>query len=110
MENEGGDVLFHRRDPAAASLFSNSQHCRWLGTSFGNARSALSFEIDAVVLLPDHLHVLLRPLDRVDYSKLWRTIKSMFTARVLSARDAETRTVQQEDFDGENDATICTLQ
>ena len=78
-------VVTQRRRP----LFSDSRCRRWLGASFRKARTVLPFEIDAVVLLPDHLHVLMRPLDGVDYSKLWRRIKSTFTAQVLSVKEKE---------------------
>jgi putative transposase len=50
----------------------------------------MPFEIDAVVLLPDHLHILMRPLDGTDYSALWRLIKTRFSqsvTRALSASD-----------------------
>src|SRR5262245_23036092 len=43
-------VVTQRRRP----LFSDSQCRRWLGASFRKARKALPFEIDTIVLLPDH--------------------------------------------------------
>ncbi len=48
----------------------------------------MPYEVDAAVLLPDHLHVLMRPADGVDYSRLWRLIKSLFTRRILPALPA----------------------
>ncbi len=72
-------VITQRRRP----LFADRRCRQWLGASFRETRRVLPFEIDAIVLLPDHLHVVMRPLDGVDYSKLWRKIKSTFTAQIL---------------------------
>jgi putative transposase len=72
-------VVTQRQRP----LFAERQNRRWLRASFQMAHRALPFEIDAIVLLPDHLHVLMRPLEGVDYSKVWRKIKSTFTNHVL---------------------------
>ncbi len=42
----------------------------------------MPYEVDAARLLPDHLHILMRPADTLDYSTLWRLIKTLFTQRV----------------------------
>ncbi len=58
--------------------------CRqWLGQAFRHARRRLPFRVHAVVLLPDHLHVLIQPAEDVDYSALWRLVKTNFTRRLL---------------------------
>ena len=48
----------------------------------------MPFTIDAIVLLLDHSHVLMTPADDVDYSALWRLIKTSFTQRLLPALPA----------------------
>jgi putative transposase len=59
---------------------------------FRVVRSQRPFEIDAIVILPDHLHCLWTlPTDDPDYSTRWRLIKTRFGACVppgerLSAR------------------------
>jgi putative transposase len=38
------------------------------------------FAVDAIVVLPEHLHVLMTlPKDDTDYSGRWRKIKSLFS-------------------------------
>ncbi|HEY7296771.1 MAG TPA: transposase [Xanthobacteraceae bacterium] len=46
--------------------------------------SSHPFIIDAVVILPDHLHMIMTlPEDDTDYSNRWRLIKRRFTAAVV---------------------------
>lgn len=55
-----------------------------LRTAFRVAKQQQSFEIIAIVILPEHLHTVIRMADSdADYAKLWRTIKSHFTQRLL---------------------------
>ena len=47
------------------------------------ARDRHPFDIDAMVVLPDHLHaVWTLPLDATDYSLRWRLIKTWFSRQV----------------------------
>ncbi len=71
-------VVTHGRRPWFRSVAAR----RILGACFREARKSMPYEVDAVVLLPDHLHILMRPLDGVDYSALWRLVKTRFTQRV----------------------------
>jgi putative transposase len=49
-------------------------------------RQAHPFAIDAVVVLPDHLHVLMTlPAGDADYPNRWRLIKRRFTDAVVKA-------------------------
>jgi putative transposase len=53
-----------------------------LRTAFRTAQTERPFTIDAIVVLPDHLHtVMTMPPDDADFSGRWRRIKSMFTHR-----------------------------
>jgi len=70
--------------------FRSENFRRVLRRCFREARRMMPFDVDAVVLLPDHLHILMRPTDGVDYSALWRLIKTRFTRSVtptLAASD-----------------------
>jgi putative transposase len=87
-------VVTQRRRP----LFGHPVHRRFLGASFREAGKTLPFAVDAIVLLPDHLHVVMRPEEGVDYSKVWRLIKTTFTRRVhLDAPVAQTNELVHRD-------------
>jgi putative transposase len=63
-------------------------HISVLRGAFRRARHERPFEIDAIVVLPEHLHaVLTLPPDDADYSGRWRLIKTLFSNRVLAAGD-----------------------
>ncbi len=85
-------VVTSRRRP----LFRVPMHRRLLGSSFRDAKQRMPCEIDAVVLLPDHLHVLMRPSPDVDYSALWRLIKTLFTRRILALQDIRPNPVHRD--------------
>jgi len=54
-----------------------------LRTAFRIARHERPFAIDAIVILPEHLHVVMTlPPDDADYSARWRKIKGLFSRRV----------------------------
>jgi len=51
--------------------------------AFMRARECWPFRIDAIVILPDHLHALWTlPADDSDFSTRWRVIKARFSAAV----------------------------
>lgn len=63
-------------------------HIDILRSSFTAARAAQSFRLDAVVILPEHLHTLITmPPGDSDYPALWRRLKGHFTHHV-AATDA----------------------
>ena len=46
-----------------------------------------SFLVDAIVVLPDHLHAILTlPADEHDYASVWRQIKSRFSRQLPKGR------------------------
>jgi putative transposase len=54
--------------------------------AFRLARRKWPFEIDAVVVLPDHLHCIWTlPPDDVNYAHRWRLIKARFSRALLDA-------------------------
>jgi putative transposase len=54
-----------------------------LRTAFHETRADHPFEIDAIVVLPEHLHTVWQlPSGDSDFSTRWRLIKSRFSRRV----------------------------
>jgi putative transposase len=80
VKREGATYFFtvvtHRRRP----LFNNRQTVDWLQAAIQATRSRHPFEVDAQVILPDHLHCLWTlPAADANYSTRWRLIKEAFT-------------------------------
>jgi putative transposase len=69
-------------------------HIDVLRAALRETRRASPFTIDAIVILPEHLHAILTlPTGDADFPGRWRRIKSRFTigalaARAVAARDA----------------------
>jgi len=56
------------------------RHVGLLRDAFRSVRAERPFTIDAIVILPDHLHAIWTlPAGDADYSGRWRAIKSRFT-------------------------------
>ncbi len=61
------------------------EHVGALRAAFRTTRRERPFTIDAIVILPEHLHaVFTLPLDDADFSGRWRRIKSLFTRSVAA--------------------------
>jgi len=57
-----------------------------LRKAFHVAREERPFSIDAIVILPEHLHVTMTlPSEDSDFSGRWRRIKSLFTRQVIAS-------------------------
>lgn len=71
-------VVSHERRP----LFADAENVNLLRQAFSHTKTRHPFVIDALVLLPDHLHCLwtLPPGDD-DFSRRWMLIKREFTRR-----------------------------
>jgi putative transposase len=55
-----------------------------LRAAFRVTRQERPFTIDAIVILPDHLHAILTlPVDDADFPARWRRIKGYFSTRLL---------------------------
>ncbi|MGZ8309682.1 MAG: REP-associated tyrosine transposase [Rhodoplanes sp.] len=62
------------------------EHADALRAAFRSTRRTHPFKIDAVVVLPDHLHIVMTlPAGDADYPNRWRLIKRRFTAAVAKA-------------------------
>jgi putative transposase len=56
-----------------------------LRSTFREVRRRRPFTIDAIVVLPDHLHIVMTlPRKDSDFSGRWRHIKSLFTRNVVA--------------------------
>src|SRR5260370_11141594 len=61
-------------------------HIGMLRSAFHAARGARPFAIDAIVVLPEHLHaVLTLPTNDADFSGRWRRIKGHFSSALIEA-------------------------
>jgi putative transposase len=61
-------------------------HVGLLRNAFRAARRERPFTIDAVVILPEHLHAILTlPSDDADFSGRWRRIKGHFASALLES-------------------------
>jgi len=61
-------------------------HVALLRAAFRKARTERPFVVDAIVVLPDHLHAIMTlPPDDSDFSDRWRRIKGIFTRSVVAA-------------------------
>lgn len=61
-------------------------HIETLRAAFRAAFSERSFTIDAIVVLPEHLHVVMTlPPEDADFSTRWREIKGYFSRALLGS-------------------------
>ena len=75
-------IVTHNRHPH----FRTDENRSILRAAFVSVRENLPFQIPAIVLLPDHLHMLMElPRGETDYSKRIGLIKSRFTTEFAKA-------------------------
>jgi putative transposase len=82
---QGGTYLFTvtLADRGSTAL---TDHIGALRAAFRTARNERPFTIDAIVILPDHLHTMLTlPAGDADFSGRWRRIKGHFSTRMIEA-------------------------
>ena len=101
----GGTFFFTLVTQARQPVFASAEAVDSLRNAFRVVRASRSFRIDAMVVMPDHLHCLwtLPPGD-ADFSTRWRLIKTWFTKhhaakeRVWQARYWEHQIRDDADF------------
>ncbi len=77
---EGGTFFFTVVTEKRRPLFHDPETRRLLREAFVKVKRRRPFEIPAIVLLPDHLHLIMQlPEGDLDYSNRIRQIKSLFT-------------------------------
>ena len=74
------------------------KHIEALRLAFHKAKQKHPFTIDAIVILPDHLHTIWTlPVNDHDYPKRWQAIKSYFypcfTKTRRNTRQKQTRRI-----------------
>ena len=75
-------VVTHDRRP----ILESAEAVDALRAAFRKVRQTRPFEIDAMVVLPDHLHCLWTlPCEDADFATRWRLIKTCFTKHGPSA-------------------------
>ena len=61
-------------------------HADKLRRAFRTTRAERPFELDAIVVLPEHLHAIMTlPDDDSDFSGRWRRIKSLFAHQLVAS-------------------------
>ncbi len=84
-------------------LFENDRARRFLRDSFHDVRRRHSFKIPAIVLLPDHLHMLMHlPSGDDDYSVRIRQIKTQFTRHWAHVQDTKQQRSMSRQSRGEH--------
>lgn len=86
----GGTFFFTVKTERNAPVFRDGNAVQLLGNVFRETKQNWPFEINAIVLLPDHLHALwtLPPGDD-EYSTRWAWLKKEFTKRYLESGGIE---------------------
>ena len=76
-------VTYHRK-----KIFSSETNVDILRDAFRKIKTEQPFEIEAIVVLPDHLHCLWKmPEGDANYSSRWREIKKYVTKRITVIRN-----------------------
>ena len=82
----GGTYFFTVVTHDRAPRFTTPERVESLRAAFRQVMGARPFQIDAIVVLPDHLHCIWRlPEGDADYSGRWREIKKM-VSRAIDVR------------------------
>jgi putative transposase len=69
-----------------------TEHVGALRAAMRQTRQSRPFAIDAIVVLPDHLHMMMTlPEGDADYPNRWRLIKRRFTDAILNSSTAVAR-------------------
>jgi len=77
-------VVTHQR----TTLFSEDSNINYLRGAIRSVMKTRPFEIDAIVILPDHLHCIWRlPEGDANFSSRWRDIKNLVSRRIDAPRN-----------------------
>ncbi len=86
----GGTFFFTVVTAGRAPLFRDESARTLLGASIRRERLSRPFAVDAIVLLPDHLHAIWTlPTGDSDFATRWSAIKSRFTRDWLASGGIE---------------------
>ena len=83
----GGTYFFTLVTASREPIFRDVDAVDLLRASFRAVQAARPFRMEAVCILPDHLHCIWKlPTDDHDYSTRWRLIKSRFSRGLANRR------------------------
>jgi putative transposase len=93
-----GGSYFFTVNLAERRLRLLTQHVDMPRSAFRKVRARHPFTVEAIVILPDHLHsIWTLPADDADYALRWRLIKSTFSRLLpLGERVSESRLIKGE--------------
>jgi putative transposase len=81
----GGHYFFTLVTHKRKSLFNIPENITHLKTAIQKVKTEYPFKLEAMVLLPDHLHCIWKlPNDSQDFSTRWRLIKRYFSMQVVA--------------------------
>ena len=76
----GGTFFFTLVTDRRRPILASDEAVDALRNAFRSVRQSRPFEIDAIVVMPDHLHCIWTlPPDDADFSTRWRLIKTWFS-------------------------------
>ena len=76
----GGSYFFTLVTEQRRPVFASNDNVSLLREAFRRVRKTRPFDIDAMVVLPEHLHCIWTlPPDDADFATRWRLIKTWFT-------------------------------
>lgn len=88
----GGTYFFTVVTAKRALIFQSEEACSLLGACLREAKQRRPFHVVAVVLLPDHLHMIWTlPADDLDFSTRLASVKARFTQDWLARGGSEGR-------------------
>jgi putative transposase len=84
LKVEGASYFFTVVTHERRKLFLDADVVAWYNEAVTRVQQRHPFDLEAQVVLPDHLHALWQlPRDDADYSTRWRLIKEAFTKAYL---------------------------
>jgi len=96
----GGSFFFTLVTEKRRPLFDAADSVDILRKAFSSVKASRPFDIDAVVILPDHLHCIWTlPIHDADFATRWRLVKTWFTKHcdpALRATSTQARRVRGE--------------
>ena len=97
---EGGIYFFTVVTLNRAPIFTSEDRVEVLRQAFRKVKATRPFEIDAMVIMPEHLHCIWRlPEGDADYSSRWREIKKAASRQISAASNQRNeRTAWQRRF------------
>jgi putative transposase len=97
---EGGSFFFTLVTEKRRPIFASDEAVDVLRNAFRSVREKSPFILDAIVVLPDHLHCIwTMPPEDADFSTRWRLIKTWFTKHCdpgLRAKPSGVQSKRQE--------------